>query len=293
MVVVDLRLALMSRSPSSSPRNIDTGTTFLLGQIAEGVATLTLNRPERMNALHPEIFDAFGAVLPVLALDEEVGAIVVTGAGRAFCAGGDVGVQSARAEKAAAGERIGFEASVADLRRRQNMVSAQLYEHPKVTIAALGGAAAGAGMSIALACDLRVASQSAFLLSAFAKVGFSGDFGGSWFLTQLVGSAKARELYLGNERVGAEEALRLGLVSKVWPNEGFAEAVQRYAVDFASGPLVAYRYMKENLNRAVTHDLRTCLDGEAVAMTAAGRTEDHREAAKAFTEKRAPAFQGR
>lgn len=279
-------------TPDRATRTIDTGTSYLLGEITDGVATLTLNRPERMNALHPEIFDGLGAVLPQLAADDAVGAIVLTGAGRAFCAGGDVGAQSARAEQAA-GRQVSFEAGVADLRRRQNLVSAALHEHPKVTIAAIGGAAAGAGMSIALACDLRVASESAFLLSAFSNVGFSGDFGGSWFLTQLVGAAKARELYLGNDRVSAEEALRLGLVSKVFATEGFAEAARAYAQRFANGPTVAYRYMKENLNRAITQDLRTCLDGEASAMVAASRTDDHREAARAFTEKRTPTFTGR
>lgn len=276
-------------------RSIDTGTTFLLGEIVDGVATLTINRPERMNALHPEIFDGFGAVLPQLAADHEVGALVVTGAGRAFCAGGDVGAQSQRAEQAAAGggATVSFEAGVADLRRRQNLVSAALYEFPKVTIAALPGAAAGAGMSIALSCDLRMAAESGFMLSAFAKVGFSGDFGGSWFLTQLVGSAKAREVYLCNERIVSAELLRLGLVNKVVPDGELAAAVQSWAASFAAGPRIAYRYMKENLNRATHADLRTALDGEAVAMTAASRTADHREAAKAFVEKRTPTFTGR
>ncbi len=282
-------------NPDTTPnvRSIDTGTAFLLGEIADGVATLRLNRPERMNALHPEIFEGFGKVLPQLAADDEVGALVVTGTGRAFCAGGDVAAQSERAEKNAGGVGLSFEAGVADLRRRQNLVSAQLYEFPKVTIAALSGAAAGAGMSIALSCDLRIAAESAFLLSAFAKVGFSGDFGGSWFLTQLVGSAKAREVYLCNERITAAEMVRLGLATRVVPEGELAAAAQQWAASFAAGPTVAYRYMKENLIRATKADLRTCLDGEAVAMTAAARTEDHREAAKAFVEKRTPQFKGR
>ncbi|MEZ5264119.1 MAG: enoyl-CoA hydratase-related protein [Acidimicrobiales bacterium] len=241
----------------ATTRTIETGTSYLLGEIADGVATLTLNRPERLNALHTEIFDGFGRALPALAADPEVGAVVVTGTGRAFCAGGDVAAQSERAERAAAGGSSGsagatpgYEAAVADLRRRQNMVSAALHEFPKVTIAALPGAAAGAGMSIALACDLRIAGESAFLLSAFAKVGFSGDFGGSWFLTQLVGAAKARELYLCNERVAAAELLRLGLVSKVVPDAELADAAHAWAASFANGPRIAYGYMKENLNRS-------------------------------------------
>lgn len=274
-------------------RTLDTGSTYLLGEVVDGVATLTLNRPERLNALHPEIFDGFARVLPGLATAEDVGAIVVTGTGRAFCAGGDVAAQSERAESAAAGRTTSFEAIVADLRRRQHAVSAALAEHPKVTIAAIPGAAAGAGMSIALACDLRIAGESGFLLSAFAKVGFSGDFGGSWFLTQLVGSAKAREVYLCNERITAAEGQRLGLFNRVVPDDQLAAEAQRWAASFAAGPRVAYRYMKENLNRAVAADLRTCLDAEAVAMTATARTDDHREAAKAFVEKRTPNFTGR
>ncbi len=277
----------------SSARSIETGTEYLWGEIADGVATLSLNRPERLNALHPAIFDGFGRVLPELAADPDVGALVVTGRGRAFCAGGDVGAQAERADRAASGAALGYEAAVADLRRRQHLVSAALHEFPKVTIAALPGAAAGAGMSIALACDLRIAGESGFLYSAFAKVGFSGDFGGSWFLTQLVGSAKAREIYLCNERIPAAEALRLGLVNRVVPDAELAEAAQRWAASFAAGPRVAYAYMKETLVRATAADLRTCLDAEAAAMTASGRTEDHREAARAFVEKRAPQFKGR
>jgi 2-(1,2-epoxy-1,2-dihydrophenyl)acetyl-CoA isomerase len=240
------------------------------------------------------MFKGFGRVLPGLASDPDVGAIVVTGAGRGFCSGGDVRAQSERAEAAAAGHApVPTEARIEDLRRRQAEVSAALYEHPKVTIAALPGAAAGAGLSIALSCDLRVAARSAVLTTAFAKVGFSGDFGGSWFLTQLIGQAKAKELYLTSDKVSAEEAARLGIVNRVLPDEGFPEAALEFARGFAEGPQLAYRYMKENLNRAVLGDLRSCLDAEAAAMTRTGSTEDHREAARAFVEKRPPRFVGR
>jgi 2-(1,2-epoxy-1,2-dihydrophenyl)acetyl-CoA isomerase len=275
-------------------RTLDTGTEHLLGRVEGGVAVLTMNRPERLNALSPEMFGGFGRLLPRLATDPEVGAVMVTGTGRGFCAGGDVRAQSERAEAAATGQAtVSTEARIEDLRRRQAEVSAALYEYPKVTIAALPGATAGAGMSIALACDLRVAARSAVLTTAFAKVGFSGDFGGSWFLTRLVGQAKAKELYLTSDKVSAEEAARLGIVNRVLPDDGFAEAALDFARSFANGPQLAYRYMKENLNRAVVSDLRTCLDAEAAAMTRTGATEDHREAARAFVEKRPPRFVGR
>jgi 2-(1,2-epoxy-1,2-dihydrophenyl)acetyl-CoA isomerase len=282
-------------------RTLDTGTDYLLGRVTDGVAVLTFNRPERRNALHPEMFRGLGRLLPRLADDAGVGAIMLTGAGKAFCAGGDVKAQSERAEAAASGGASGssggsasaIEARINDLRARQAEVSAALHDHPKVTIAALPGAAAGAGLSIALACDLRIAAESAVITTAFAKVGFSGDFGGSWFLTQLIGSAKARELYLTSDRVSAAEALRLGIVNRVVPDDDFETAALAYAQSFAGGPTLAYRYIKENINRAERADLRTHLDAEAVAMTRLGASEDHREAARAFVEKRNPVFKGR
>lgn len=275
-------------------RTLDTGTDFLQGEVREGVAILRFNRPERRNALHPAMFDAFRKLLPELAVATDVGVILLTGAGGAFCAGGDVLNQSANAERAAAEPKAGPSrgAMIDDLRRRQADVSLALHTHPKLTLAALPGAAAGAGLSIALACDMRVASRNAILTTAFAKVGFSGDFGGSWFLTQLVGSAKAKELYLTSDRINADEAMRLGLVNKVLDTDGFDAAAFAWARGFAQGPLVAYRFMKENLNRAIGGDLRSCLDAEAVAMNLARETDDHREAARAFVEKRTPNFVG-
>jgi 2-(1,2-epoxy-1,2-dihydrophenyl)acetyl-CoA isomerase len=235
-------------------------------------------------------------VLPELAEDAEVGSVILTGAGRGFCSGGDVQGQAQRAsEVAAAGgsSTVDLEARIEDLRRRQNGVSLALHRFPKVTIAAIRGAAAGAGMSIALSCDLRIASESAFITSAFPKVGFSGDFGGSWFLTQLIGAAKAREFYLTSDRVNAETAERLGIFNRVVPDDELSDAAMNWAKSFASGPRVAYRYIKENINRALVADLATCLDAEAVAMTRTGLTEDHREASRAFVEKRPPSFRGR
>jgi 2-(1,2-epoxy-1,2-dihydrophenyl)acetyl-CoA isomerase len=220
----------------------------------------------------------------------------LTGAGRGFCAGGDDRAQSERAEKAATGAEgqapASLEDRIQDLRQRQAEVSATLFEFPKVTVAALPGPAAGAGLSIALACDLRVAAPTAMITTAFAKVGFSGDFGGSWFLTRLVGLAKASELYLTSGKVTAEEAVRLGIVNEVLTGHDFPAEALAYAATFAKGPRVAYRYMKENLHRAQEVDLRTALDGEAAAMTRTAGTSDHREAARAFVEKRTPEFTG-
>jgi 2-(1,2-epoxy-1,2-dihydrophenyl)acetyl-CoA isomerase len=164
---------------------------------------------------------------------------------------------------------------------------------PKPTLAALPGAAAGAGFSLALACDLRIMASSAIMTTAFAKVGFSGDYGGTYFLTQLVGSAKARELYYLSDRVPADEALRLGLTNWVCEFDELQARTQEITRRLANGPTIAYRYMKENLNRAMAGEWDDCLDLEATHHVHCGQTADHREAAKAFVEKREPVFTGR
>lgn len=260
----------------------------LLEAITDGVAVLTLNRPERLNALSRPMLAALLEALPRLAEDPGVGVIVVTGAGRGFCAGGDV---KAMAE----GQELGgttMEEKAQALRTSME-VSRWLHELPKPTIAMVRGAAAGAGLSIALACDLRVASETARFGTAFARVGYSGDFGGSWFLTQLVGTAKARELYYTAELIDAAQALALGVVNRVVPDARLEDETLALARKLANGPRVALRYMKRNLNAAESNALKEHLDLEAWHHTRTGMTEDHREAAKAFVEKREPVFKGR
>ena len=259
----------------------------LLEALKDGVAVLTLNRPDRLNAMSPSMLDALLEALPRLAADPEVGVVVLTGAGRAFCAGGDV---KAMAE----GREFGgttLEDKAQALRSRME-VSRWLHEMPKPTIAMVRGAAAGAGMSLALACDLRVAGDTARFATAFARVGYSGDFGGSWFLTQLVGTGKARELYFTTDIVDAREARELGMVNRVVPDARLEEETLALAARLARGPRVAYRYMKRNFNAAESGTLKDLLDLEAWHHTRCGLTEDHREAAKAFVEKRDPVFRG-
>jgi 2-(1,2-epoxy-1,2-dihydrophenyl)acetyl-CoA isomerase len=260
----------------------------VLEVVEDGVAVLTLNRPDRLNAMSGPMLDALLAALPRLAEDPQVGVVVLTGAGRGFCAGGDV---KAMAE----GREFGgttLEEKAQALRARME-VSRWLHEMPKVTIAMVRGAAAGAGLSLALACDLRVAGDSARFATAFARVGYSGDFGGSWYLTQLVGTAKARELYYTADIVDAQQALALGIVNRVVPDARLEEETMALAARLSGGPRIAYRYMKWNFNAAERGTLQDCLDLEAWHHTRCGMTEDHREAAKAFVEKREPVFKGR
>jgi 2-(1,2-epoxy-1,2-dihydrophenyl)acetyl-CoA isomerase len=260
----------------------------LLERVEDGVALLTLNRPERLNALSRAMLDGLLEALPRLAEDFQVGVVVLTGAGRAFCAGGDVKAMAEGQEAAGAT----LEERAQGLRARME-VSRWLHEMPKPTIAMVRGAAAGAGLSIALACDLRIAGDTARFGTAFARVGYSGDFGGSFFLTRLVGTARARELYFTADLLDAQQALALGLVNRVIPDARLEEETLALARRLARGPRVAYRYMKRNLNAAESGTLKDLLDLEAWHHSRCGMTEDHREAARAFVEKRDPVFRGR
>ena len=263
-------------------------TTDLLETIKDGVAVLTMNRPDRLNAMSRPMLDAMLEALHRLSDDAAVGAVVLTGAGRGFCAGGDV---KAMAE----GNELGgttMEEKAQALRSRME-TSRLLHEMPKPTIAMVRGAAAGAGLSMALACDMRVAGDTARFGTAFARVGYSGDFGGSYFLTQLVGTAKARELYYTAELVDAQQALVLGIVNRVVPDAKLEEETMALARKIANGPRVALRYMKRNMNAAESNTLKEHLDLEAWHHTRTGMTEDHKEAARAFVEKREPIFKGR
>ena len=264
-------------------------TQELQESIKDGVATLTMNRPEARNALTSDMMYGLVEALPRLALDPAVRAVVLTGAGKAFCSGGDV---KNFAKRAAGTEvQMSFDQRVNDVRARME-VSRYLHEMPKPTLAVIPGAAAGAGLSLALACDMRIAADDAKLTTAFAKIGLAGDFGGSYFLNHLVGAAKARELYFTGRVVLADEALQMGLVNRIVPATQLAEAARAWAQELAALPTVAIGYMKRNLNLGLRASLSDVLDTEAIHMIRTFETEDHKGAAAAFVEKRAPQFKG-
>ncbi|MEO1934238.1 MAG: enoyl-CoA hydratase [Myxococcales bacterium] len=276
-------------------RKIETGTEDLLAHVEDRIATITMNRPARRNALSSAMLKALESVLAEVEVATDVGCVVLTGAGGAFCAGGDV-KGMADAGEAGRDNRPGISRDEAIHRQRlsQRGTAGRLYSMPKPTIASLPGAAAGAGFSLALACDLRIASENAIMTTAFAKVGFSGDYGGSYFVTKLVGGAKARELYLLSDRIDALEAERLGLINRVVPDDALEKETAALAHRLAHGPSVAYRYVKENINRSLEGGgLGECLDLEATHHHQAALTQDHKNAVKAFVEKRKPVFEGR
>jgi len=272
-------------------REIDTGAPDLLCSVRDHVATITLNNPARRNALSDTLTPALRRMLVATEADPDVRVLVLTGAGGAFCAGGDIGGMG---NTLAGGEAApDVDAMIRRLREGQESVALKLHEFSKPTIAALPGPAAGAGMSIALACDLRIAGQSAFLAPAFGAIGLSGDFGGSWFLSHLIGPGRAKEVYFTSRRIASEEALALGIFNRVVPDEDLTAATVELAGQIARAAPIALRYMKENHNRAQQSDLRTCLAMEADRMIRCLLTEDHKAAAKAFFEKRTPEFKGR
>jgi 2-(1,2-epoxy-1,2-dihydrophenyl)acetyl-CoA isomerase len=251
------------------------------------VVTVTFNRPDSLNALTNGMLADLRIIAERTDADPTVGAVVLTGAGRAFCSGGDV---KSMAEGSEASK--GFDERARSLRRNME-VSRVIHECSKPWIAAVRGPAAGAGLSVALACDMRVASETARFITAFAKVGLSGDFGGSYFLSQLIGTGRARELYYTGGEIRAEEALRLGVANRVVPDDKLEEEAAAFAAQLAAGPRLTIAYMKKNMNVAERGDLSAALDAEAIHHSRTGQTEDHAEAAKAFAEKRKPVFKGR
>lgn len=274
-------------------RTIDTGTEDFLAEVTDnGVAVFTMNRPQARNAMSGEMTAALQKCLADAEHDPDIKVIILTGAGKGFCAGGDV--KGMNASNTGENKRqVTLDEAIHSQRMNQRATAGKLHEMPKPTIAALPGAAAGAGLGLALGCDLRVMADNAILTTAFARVGFSGDYGGTYFLTKLVGAAKAREMYFLSDRVSADEALGLGLTNWVVPADQLMDKAMEIANRLANGPTVAYRYMKENLNRAMSGELNDCLDLEATHHIHTGATADHKEAAQAFVEKREPKFIGR
>lgn len=257
--------------------------------LEDGVMKLVINRPEAMNAFTLGIMEGLLTALDDAARDPAIGCVVLRGAGdKAFCAGGDVKMM------AAGGRHAGWttEMKIADLRARMR-ISELLHEMPKPTIAMVNGVAAGAGFSLALAADMRFAATSARMTTAFAKIGFSGDFGSHYFLHKLVGSAKARELYFTSATLNAAEMEKLGLANRVYPDATLDAETMTFAKTLAAGPRIGWFHAKRNMKIAEEGTLSAALDAEANGMILSGQTEDHINAAKAFAAKTKPVFKGR
>jgi 2-(1,2-epoxy-1,2-dihydrophenyl)acetyl-CoA isomerase len=269
-------------------------TEPLLVDKADGILRLTLNRPEKLNALTWELMRRLYEELQRAAVDPAVRVVVLTGSGRGFCAGGDLRGPVDQSDPVA--QAWGSDPSWNSIEqkalqvRRYNDASLLLHTMAKPTIAMVRGATAGAGLCLAAACDFRIVSENAFFTTVFVKSGRSGDYGGSYLLHHLVGPGKARELYLLGERIDAQEALRIGLVTRVVADAELEHETAAFAARLAAGPPVAYHYIKRNLHAAETQTLAQILELESYHMMRTSATEDAREAVRAEREHRPPAF---
>jgi 2-(1,2-epoxy-1,2-dihydrophenyl)acetyl-CoA isomerase len=276
----------------------------LLDKRDDGVALVTLNRPDSLNAMGGTLMAELGDTLREVEAAQEVRCVALTGAGRGFCAGGDMGGfaqrtgaregngEQAQASRGSVAFPTAVERNAQGLQANQRRTSLKLHTMPKPTVALVNGPAAGAGMSLALSCDIRLFSDKGRLVPAFARIAFSGDYGGSYYLTKLVGFGRAREIYFRGDQIGAERAYELGIANKVFPHDELIDKGLEYCAKIASGPPGALARMKANFLRAEHARVDEALDQEAFWMTLSGFTQDHREGVKAFVEKRDPNFTG-
>jgi 2-(1,2-epoxy-1,2-dihydrophenyl)acetyl-CoA isomerase len=269
---------------SNTPQPVQAGPIILEAQ-HEGIATLVMNRPDRLNALNNELAMALNDALSRIAEDQSVGVVVITGAGRAFCAGGDLGAL-------AKGRQTGATHELEPLLRAGMQMVLKMRTMPQPVIAAVNGAAAGAGMNIALAADIRIAAEEASFGQNFAKVGLFPDYGGTYFLPQLVGPAKAAELFYTGDMIDAKTALALGLVNQVVPAAQLEAEVKTLANKIAQGPSLAIRAVKKTLFASQEKDLVRALDNEVREQIRCYLSEDGNEGIRAFFEKRLPRFHG-
>ena len=270
----------------------------LIKRLEAGVLVLTLNRPDQLNALTWELMRLLQEALEEASIDPEVRVVVLAGAGRGFCSGGDIRSREQLDPADPISTRCSddpvwtsYEMRVSQV-MRLSAAPVLLHTMPKPAIAMVQGPAAGAGLCLAAACDFRIAADTAVFTTAFAKAARSGDFGGSYLLQRLLGSAKTRELYLLSEKITAEEALRIGLVNRVVPSAAIEAETMALARRLAKGPAAAYRYIKRNLNAAETLTLQEVIELETHHMLRCGQTEDAKELIQAAREKREPVFRG-
>ncbi len=258
----------------------------ILLDVAEGVATVTLNRPERRNAFTLSMVDSWAAALAECRDREDIRVVVVTGAGRAFCSGGDIqGLMKGGLDRGAAEQR-------ATIGEHVHRIPLTLADMDKPVIAALNGATIGAGLDLALAMDLRFAASSARFAETYVKMGLAPGAGGAHLLPRLVGSARALELLWSGESIDAEEAVRIGLVNQAWPDEELMPRTMAWAHRLADGPTLAIRAIKRLVRDGSADGLRAGLDRASATYGVLSGTADHREAVTAFLEKRPPRFTG-
>ncbi len=269
-------------------KNIKTDTSQLLAYIENNIGYIILNRPEALNALSDELTPALRRTISVYEEDNNVRVIAITGKGSSFCAGGDIKSMS----QGGISKSNSIKKSVSELKLKQRTLTGAIYNSNKPTVAILSGVAAGAGLSLALSCDIRIASKQAFVTTGYGKIGLSGDYGISWLLVNIIGMAKTKELMFTSARVYASEALDLGIFNKVFSKESLEQESQKILKNIANGSPIANQAIKENIRLSAKLNFLELLDLEAENLIKTANTLDHKEGIRAFIEKREPNFTG-
>jgi len=272
---------------------IETGTRQLLSHIHGNIGIITLNRPESKNALSDELTPALRQQISKFNRDKRVNSLIITGAGDAFCAGGDVkSMNSSKNKNEGWGKDQSDEETIKDLQVKQMTLTHVLYNFSKPTIAAIPGAAAGAGLSIALACDFRFVNENAFLIAGYGKIALTGDYGMSWLLPRIVGVSKAKDIMFSNKKILAKEGLKICLFDNIVKGDNLLKSTLEYANLLGSFSPLALKAMKKNINNSYELNLEEALHQEAIELIKASKSNDHKEGIKAFIEKRKPNFVG-
>ena len=272
---------------------LDTGTRQLLSHIHGNIGIITLNRPESKNALSDELTPALRSQISNLNIDDRVNALIITGSGDAFCAGGDVkSMNSSTNNKESWTKESSEEEVIKNLQNKQMTLTHALYNFSKPTIAALPGAAAGAGLSIALTCDFRYVNENAFAIAGYGRIALTGDYGMSWLLPKIVGLSKAKDMMLSNSKISAKEGLNIGLFDKIIKGDELLKFSLEYANILSTFSPLALKAMKNNIQSSTEISLEESLNQEAIELIKASKSNDHKEGIRAFVEKRKPIFTG-
>ena len=271
---------------------LETGTRQLLSHIHGNIGIITLNRPESKNALSDELTPALRKQIANLNLDNRVNSLIITGAGDAFCAGGDIKSMNSSSNKDGWTNKVSEEEVIKSLQLKQMTLTHALYNFSKPTIAALPGAAAGAGLSIALTCDFRFTNENAFAIAGYGKIALTGDYGMSWLLPRIIGISKAKDMMFSNKKILAREGLNIGLFDNIIEGDNLLKSTLEYANLLSSFSPLALKAMKNNINSAYELSLEKSLNQEAIELIKASKSNDHKEGIRAFIEKRKPNFTG-
>ena len=271
---------------------LETGTRQLLSHIHGNIGIITLNRPESKNALSDELTPALRTQIANLNLDDRVNSLIITGAGDAFCAGGDIKSMNSSSNKDSWTNKVSEEEVIKSLQMKQMTLTHALYNFSKPTIAALPGAAVGAGLSIALTCDFRFTNENAFAIAGYGRIALTGDYGMSWLLPRIIGISKAKDMMFSNKKILAREGLNIGLFDNIIEGDNLLKSTLEYANFLSSFSPLALKAMKNNINSAYELSLEKSLNQEAIELIKASNSNDHKEGIRAFIEKRKPNFIG-